>query len=82
MNKRARQLAVQAGFDLAAAERAFNGHILDNSLSRFYSSIMQECLTVCQQQFVGETELQASVHNSAVQKCIDELKKHFDYEQT
>jgi hypothetical protein len=44
MNKKIKDLAKQAGFDLPVAEGAFNGHILPNSLERFASNIIKECL--------------------------------------
>lgn len=46
MNKKLKQMATQAGFDLVAAESAYNGHILPNSLSRFSNLIIQDCLEI------------------------------------
>lgn len=42
MNKIARQLAIESGFSVEAAEQAFNGQALNNSLERFYTKIVRE----------------------------------------
>lgn len=47
MNKRAKQLAIESGFGVDAAEQAFNGQVLNNSLERFYNKIVQECVSIC-----------------------------------
>ena len=46
MNKKIKQMAIQAGFNLTAADLDQNGHILSNSLSRFSNLIIQECLEI------------------------------------
>ena len=46
MNKLANQLAIESGFGVEAAEQAFNGQVLNNSLERFYNKIVRECAEV------------------------------------
>lgn len=43
MNERVKHMAIAAGFDVAAVDQAFNGHILSNSLERFFKLVVVEC---------------------------------------
>lgn len=63
MNTRIQELAKQAGFDLVKAETAHNGHILPNSLSRFYQGILKECI--------------ATLKNNGYDDAAEQLKKSF-----
>ena len=75
MNELVKKLAVQSGFDLKAAENAFNGHILSNSLERFARAIINECVATCGSR-VGNSD-----YNTGRMHCASDIKERFGVEE-
>ena len=48
---------------------------------KYTQLIVQECIDQCHSNFTGAIGTHASAHNSAVQKCIDNIKERFKIEK-
>ena len=64
MNEKIKELAKRAGFDLPVAMGSYYGHILPDSLERFASTIVKECLD--------------NLHNNGYDDAAVQLQKHFE----
>jgi hypothetical protein len=82
MEDKTKQIAEQAGFMLWADEPWNPGDVVDwsarydDELQRFYDLMITEAIGVVQKRFMGDLNRE----DMEVQRCVEDLKKHFGVE--
>lgn len=69
MNRRVKELMIEAGY--AAPELASRAH-------KLVELLLEECVKLCDKNFVGAVGTAVSAHNSGVAKCQQSIKDTFD----
>ena len=80
MNKRIRQLALDAGIGFTlwddSGREMIDNYTPEEDLEKFAELIVKECIDTLEKRFMGDLNRE----DQEVRRCIDALKQHFGVE--